>query len=337
MTTFQPIIFGHGLSGQAIERALAVIQSWPTSAWKFSGTRYAERGASVAATIEHVENPLIFIANPHALHTDLILQCNELKIPLVFCEKPAATTRSDREKLTTVQTEVAVFHGYRMMWGPQTLKRLLQDQSFGEIIGIECRYWQSSAAIQAYELSLSNSRHPRDIWKNKPELSGPGDVLLDLATHWMDLIVFLAGANPKRASGFRSYVNAEAPHRDTHLQINLAFPNGSYGCGSISKTVHGAGNDLEISILGSKISASWNFLNADQITVGQNRDKTTLSRAASEIGSRQPCFHGLGWLEGYIETIRCGLLSLNNSNAISFPNLKSSLECFDSLQSISWN
>ncbi len=333
---FQPLIYGRGVSGQAIERSLSVIESLPDSKWSFGKVRYAERGLKVKDLIRGVSDPLIFIANPHALHADLIKQCDDEKLPLVFCEKPTVTSASDRELLSTVKLKVAVLHGYRMMWGPQTLRRLVDDQSFGKIFGIECRYWQSSVATQAYEAAASGAKAPRPIWKNSAELSGGADVLIDLATHWMDLVVFLAGAFPKTSRGFRSYVNAESPHRDSHVQLTLDFGDDCYGSGSISKTVHGAGNDLEISILGSKISAHWSFQNPDQIVVGQNRDKTTLSRTSSQLGSRQPCFHGLGWLEGYVEVIHQGLQGLNDPSHNRFPDLPTSLSNFDLLQNTIW-
>ncbi len=119
---------------------------------------------------------------------------------------------------------------------------------FGTLISIEGRYWQSSAA-----------RTPtRGSWKNDPALGGRFDVLLDLATHWADLVTHIYGRLPDRTSVRRSFVNAAAAHRDTHVHLTMEFGD-LVSFGSVSKTVHGAENTLELEILGERASASWAF------------------------------------------------------------------------------
>ena len=40
-------------------------------------------------------------------------------------------------------------HGNRRMWGPQTIVRMIAEGEIGDVISIDGRYWQSSAAQMA--------------------------------------------------------------------------------------------------------------------------------------------------------------------------------------------
>jgi predicted dehydrogenase len=48
-------------------------------------------------------------------------------------------------------------------------------------------------------------------------------VLFDIATHWADAVIFLAGKTPDKLSLWRSFKNAEAPHGDTHVHLAMEF------------------------------------------------------------------------------------------------------------------
>lgn len=66
------------------------------------------------------------------------------------------------QALKDVKTSVAILHGYRMMWGPQTLHQMLTAGEFGQIISLESRYWQSSVArlTKPQKRSLESGRLP---------------------------------------------------------------------------------------------------------------------------------------------------------------------------------
>src|SRR6185369_8855913 len=136
-----------------------------------------------------------------------------------------------------------------------TLKQMLESGIFGELISIEGHYWQSSAAQKALE--PAGKPHP---WKNDPALSGGSDAFIDIAVHWVDMAAYLMGESSFKGSKWLSYANAEAPHRDNHVHLNLEFSKDKRAMVSVSKTVHGASNDFEITVLGTEQSATWNFL-----------------------------------------------------------------------------
>jgi predicted dehydrogenase len=156
------------------------------------------------------------------------------------------------------------------------------------LISIEGRYWHSSATRESTGAS----------WKDAPELGGGVGALLDLATHWADLVTYICGGLPGKAAVRRWFVNAPSPNRDTHVHLTMEFGE-LLSFGSISKTVHGAGNILEISVLGERASASWSFQNPDVVVWGDKGAQTTQVRSAPDLPSRPAPFHGLGWMEGY--------------------------------------
>jgi predicted dehydrogenase len=101
----------------------------------------------------------------------------------------------------------------------------------------------------------------------------------------------------------RWYVNAASPHRDTHVHLTMEHDDGTITLGSVSKTVHGAGNHLELHVLGEKATASWTFTAPDEIVWGEGRARRTQVRIEREPPARPAPFHGLGWMEGYVRLV----------------------------------
>jgi len=321
----QPFILGSGRAAQAIAKSFHMIgMQEPELA--LTTPRQLGRGDSLAGLCDPSVTNLLAIANPTGLHAKTILEAAQVGFDAILCEKPVCVTLDEIKSLREVTAKVAVFHGYRQMWGPQNLRRLLQTGEFGEIISIESRYWQASVASRAAEGKLNSAD-----WKNDPKLNGHHDVLLDLGTHWADLMTYLMGEKPSGAQGWISYVNAETPHRDTHVNLTLKYPGGARALGSISKAVHGATNGFELNILGAKQSAYWNFLSPDEVTLGKGRDRFIITRKESLLGGQQPPFHGLGWVDGYAEIVRQTLLDLTGKDFMPYPTLQESLDATEVL------
>ncbi|MFY7994157.1 MAG: Gfo/Idh/MocA family protein [Bacteriovoracaceae bacterium] len=319
-----PFLIGSGMAGQAILKSLEVIKLISPEL-HLAPTVPLKRDQSLEGLVANAENAVLFIANPSALHASTILKAETVGFKTIVCEKPIATDLDQIELLKKVKARVAVLHGYRMMWGPQTIEKMLNGGEFGELISIESRFWQSSVAQKA--LSKAPERAP---WKSDISLNGKYDVLLDLGSHWIDMITYLAADFPSSTEARLSTINALSPGRDTHLNLNLQFNNGLYATGSISKAVHGTGNSFEINILGAKKSCSWNFLNPDEIIIGEGAHQLTRKRTESSLGGKQNSFHGLGWIDGHIEVIHQILMELNGKKG-DYPNLEVSLKNLESL------
>jgi predicted dehydrogenase len=273
-----------------------------------------------------VANPILVIANPHGLHAKAILEGEKAGFKAIVTEKPAAVSPAEVQALKRVKIPVAVTHGYRQMWGIQTLKRLIEAGDLGDVITIEGRYWQSSTAQRALEPEVK-----KDSWKNDPTLSGDYDTILDIGTHWVDAVAYLMEETKFTGSTWLSYANAEASHRDSHAHVALQFSNDRRAMGSISKTLHGFTNHFEVNVIGSLASSTWQFLNPDEIVLGKGNSKSTLNRKDTLLGSQQPPFHGVGWLEGYIEIFKQLLGELSEGGERDYPKLSQSLEVLESL------
>jgi predicted dehydrogenase len=158
--------------------------------------------------------------------------------------------------------------------------------------------------------------------------------LIDNGCHWVDLAIYLMGEPARRGTAWLSYVNAEAPHRDTHVHLDLFFSGDRPARASISKTVHGAGNEFEITVIGSRRSASWAFLRPDVIEIGDGATRSALHRKDVSAGSGTRAFHGLGWLEGYVEIIRQTLLGLLGGSTAAVPTLAEGLQVMRTIFSL---
>jgi predicted dehydrogenase len=303
-----PLLVGRGAAGKALRHALAMYPD------EVAPATWQERGAPLPRP-EDPDMALLVVANPHALHTPCLLEAAERGYRFAICEKPAAVDLDQIEALEGLPMATWICHGYRLLWGPQELRRALVAGRFGKLVAIEGRYWQSSA---------TRSR-TGESWKDSPDLGGRFDVLLDLATHWADLVTHIYGSLPDTSSVRRWFVNAASPHRDTHLHLTMEFGDLAT-FGSISKTVHGTGNTLEVEIIGERASASWSFERPDVIVWGEGGSRSTQVRAEAELPARPAPFHGLGWMEGYGRLVGEVVAHMREGRMTNAPTLQEHLD-----------
>jgi predicted dehydrogenase len=318
-----PYILGSGRAAQALLKSLSILEL-SEKEFEFAKPIQLERNQSLKNLDIREEFPILLIATPHALHASQILEANG-KFKLIVSEKPLCTSLKEIDMLKKVSTPVALCHGYRQSWGVQTLKKLIQADELGEIISIEGRYWQSSTAQR---FLIKNSAQS---WKNNPELSGPFDALLDIGTHWADAANFLMPTKLESIQTWLSYVNSEAPHRDSHIHLYMNFEKDKKAMASISKNIHGASNHFEINVIGSKKFATWKFLEPDTLELSEGSKKAFITREESHWGSTQSAHHALGWLEGYVEILKQSLRNVTKKSFVAYPNLEDGLWIMEKL------
>lgn len=323
-----PVVLGRGASGQAMLRSLAVV-GMTNPELGIRPAIQAPRGARLAELRRSLENPVLLVANPHALHTPAILEGVAAGYKAIVTEKPPCISPEQLAELEALQFPVSVCHVYRAMWGPRTIRKMIAANELGEIIAVDARCWLSSSAQRARDSSA-----PFQLWKNDPALTGPFDVLIDNVSHWVDMAIYLMGEPPQHGSVWLSYINAEAPHRDTHAHVTLVFRGGRPVRASISKTVHGTGNDFEFTVIGSHRAATWAFPRPDVIEVGEGGERRLIPRQDSAIGSGVRAFHALGWTEGYVEIIRQTLLGLIGRSTAAVPTLAEGLQVMRTIFSL---
>jgi len=322
----QPFVSGSGMSGKGMTKALSIIKIVDPEI-QLEPTVQLTRGQSLGGLVNKNFKPLLLIGNPHGLHAQTILEGISAGFENIVVDKPVCVSLEDIPKLKKVTQDIAVCHGFRQQWGPQTIKKMIDAGEFGDIISVEGRYWQSSSAQSA--LGKSSSSSSKD-WKNDPKLHGPYDALVDLGAHYTDLMFYFAGSSPTKSSGWVSYINSPAPHRDSHAWVEFQFPK-FRARGSISKTVHGTGNDLEITVLGAKQAVTWSMEKSDTLKIAQGAKVTILQKPNDKFGSQQPPFHGMGWIEGYIEIIHNYLMKMNGNTSTTYPKLHESLKVMEVL------
>lgn len=322
-----PILVGQGMAGQAILKSLAIISQMDPDL-NIAPIQIVPRGTPLHPYNSTEMMNVLFLAGPSGLHAQQIEEGDAAGFHAIATEKPVCVRSEELDRLSNIRTPVTVFHGYRVLWGTQTIKQMIDAGELGEIFSFEARYWQSSAARNA----LENNPEKR-IWKNDLDLNGPTDALVDLGSHVTDICLYLMADVPLESKCWLGYRNAAAPHRDTHIHLIMKFPGDRRALASISKTVHGAANNLEYTVIGSRGTATWRFLNPDEIQCGAGNRVTTIFRGKNNPSSGAAPFHGLGWLEGYVEITRHTLRHACGLEFMPVPTLKETLLVMQTLLS----
>jgi len=322
MKHITPVLVGRGMAGRAIQKSLAIVSRMDTEL-ELLPLRQAERNSPLSSYLSKEGSHVLFLANPSALHAASILEGVAAGYSAIAAEKPVCVRLQELDSLKGIDTFVSVYHGYRTMWGTRTIKEMMDAGELGEVFSFESRYWQSSSAQKALKGTPDHS------WKNTPDLNGPFDALTDLGSHVVDICLYLMADSPDRTHCHLSYRNAAAAHRDTHVHLCMDFPGDRHAMASISKTLHGASNDFEYTIVGTKGAATWRFMRPDEVEFGKGGTKSIIARETIDASSGSVPFHGLGWLEGYVTVTRETLRYAAGLKASRVPVLSEALAAMD--------
>jgi len=324
MKPVTPIVVGRGMAGSAIMTSVPIIARMDPEL-ELSPVRTVERGRNPAVYISEQTSNALFLANPSGMHAASILQGLESDFDAIAVEKPACVTVDEIDRLKTIHRAISVYHGYRVLWGPRKIREMVTAGELGDVFCFEARYWQSSSAQKSLRGAAEKN------WKDDPSLNGPRDTLTDLGSHIVDLCLHLMSDQPIRCRCRLFYRNAPSPHRDTHVHLTMQFPGDRQAVASISKTLHGSGNDLEFTVLGTRGAATWKFMSPDEVVFGEGSRRIVVSREAKNPSSGSLPFHGLGWLEGYVEITHQTLRRASGLPASPVPDLTEALRVMDVL------
>ncbi len=320
LTRIAPVLVGRGMAGSAILRSLDIAARIDPEL-QLLPSRIAERGAPLQSYVTEDALNVLFIANPSGLHAQSILEGIRTGFAAIAADKPVCVRPGEILLLRDIRAFVTVYHGYRVLWGARTIKRMIADGELGEVFAFESRYWQSSSAHAAL-----NPDSAKESWKNDIQLNGPHDALTDLGSHAVDLCHYMMGTSASGGCCWLSYRNSAADHRDTHVHLQLDFPGSRRALLSISKTAHGATNDLEFTVFGTRGTAAWRFLSPDEVELGCGNRTIFIRREEPCISSATKPFHGLGWLEGYVYITHQTLRAASGLSHTEVPVLKEALE-----------
>jgi predicted dehydrogenase len=320
-----PVLVGRGMAGQAILKSLAVVSQTDSELSLLPARLVPRGGQPISYTSDQVEN-VLFIANPSGLHAQQIIDGSHGNFAAIVTDKPVCIRPEEIPLLQNIQVPVTVFHGYRVMWGTRTIKDMIDAGELGEVFSFESRYWQSSSA----QTALSGAPEKKS-WKNDLKLNGPFDTLTDLGSHVVDICLFLMADKPVESRRWLSYQNSLAPYRDTHVHLLLKFAGDRRAIASISRTMHGATNNFEYTVIGTKGAATWRFLQPDEVEFGSGNRTSIIRRTTTGESSGSLPFHGLGWLEGYVEVTRQTLRLVSGLASLPVPTLQEALAAMDVL------
>jgi predicted dehydrogenase len=319
MIPLQPFILGSGMAGKAVAQAAALLpfteKDLPLLPARFL-PREADFSALVATSRAEGVEPLLALCNPPGLHASQLVQALRAGITTIFCEKPACVNGAELEMLIQAakdypQARIAIGHVYRQLWGPQTLGQWVREGRFGRLIHAEGRFWQASR--------VGGSSTPRP-WMADSRLAGSPSIRLGLGTHWLDLMRYVVNEPLKRmhACSDSAHVTLSPDFaeedQDSFCALTLCgMRSGLTVLGSIANGVHGAAQRLEVTLIGTEMTARWEFNQPDVILTGKGREEQTFRRTRPapqqiaeglEYGSGMAPFHALGWLEGYMDILR---------------------------------
>jgi predicted dehydrogenase len=320
-----PVLVGRGMAGKAILRSLAIV-SQTDSELNLLPVCLAERGVPLNSYLSSQALNVLFLANPSGLHARLILEGVQAGFDAIAADKPVCVRAEEIPLLRSIHAKVTVFHGYRAMWGVRTVKKMVETGELGDVFAFESRYWQSSSA----QMAMKGTAEKRP-WKNDIQLNGPWDALTDLGSHVVDICLYLMAERPLETRCWLSFRNSPAQHRDTHVHMQLKFAGSRRSMVSISKTMHGATNDFEFTAIGTRGSVTWRFLRPDEIEYGSGNQTSIIRRETANASSETAPFHGLGWLEGYVEITRQTLRQVSGLASAGIPTLSEALDVMDVL------
>ncbi len=188
----------------------------------------------------------------------------------VYCDKPLAMTGSDAQEMADLARESGLtcqvtFHN-RFCPALLRARQLVEDGFLGDVLSFRAVYLHTG---------YNDPKRPIS-WKMRRETSGAG-ALLDLGTHIIDIIRWLAGDFGKVNARFRTLIKERPTHAgspelvpvtvDDMAMMQVELPNGALGSIEVSRIATGATDDLRFEINGSRGSIAFDLMDANWLSV----------------------------------------------------------------------
>jgi predicted dehydrogenase len=189
-------LIGYGLAGAAFHGPL--ISSTPGMSLATIVTRDPERrarassdhpDAQLLADVDTLwqrpaDHDLVVVATPNRSHVPLGLAALEAGLPVVI-DKPMAPTAEEGRRLRVAAAErdlfLTVFQNRRWDGDLLTVRRLIADDVFGQVVRFESRFERWRPAVR------------EGAWRERGDPEEAGGLLFDLGSHLIDQAVGLFG------------------------------------------------------------------------------------------------------------------------------------------------
>ena len=258
--------------------------------------------------LDRAELDAVVVSTPHYLHAEHTLAALERGLH-VLVEKPMALTHTDAQRMvqTAEKADRVLMVGYnaRGMGSWRAAKHVLESGTIGQVrqITVACAldarlFWQDVKLSEGVQNRLRSSPLRaafwsdvvvrQGIWRTNREMSGGGG-FVDVGTHVMDLMLWLAGAPPTQVvafaqtvgDGFASIVNTQA-RLANGASLSLTF-NDNVAGGDFSGYGHGR---LTAYADRGLLTADWTgymTTEADEIWVEREGNREKVEPEAAEV------------------------------------------------------
>jgi predicted dehydrogenase len=264
------------------------------------------------ALLDRRDISVINICSPNAAHVDQVLAAIAAG-KSVYCDKPLSVTAEEAARVEAALpgwTGIGQMTLHNRFYAATLRARQLVEEGFlGEVIGLRGVYLHSGSVDPEAPLS----------WK----LRAGGGALLDLGSHLMDLVDWLAGPlaavraetrilYPTRPDGRggRAAVDAE-----DQVVMTVRTVGGALGTLEVSKIATGADDDLRVEIHGTRGALRFALADADVLEIHDRgaRDRplggtrgwtrvSTAQRYGAPAAFPSPRAAS-GWLRGHVHCL----------------------------------
>ncbi|GAA4770886.1 Gfo/Idh/MocA family protein [Microbacterium gilvum] len=240
---------------------------------------FAQATADIDALLARDDIDAISVALPNFLHAD-VLPAVIASGKHVFAEKPIGRTVAEATALQALadasDAVTGVGFSFRRLPGLAALAQAVADGRIGEVHTVRGWYYADYAADPSGALS----------WRYSQEQSG-GGALLDIGSHAIDAVQFVAGAisevrnatlrtviaeRPKPAAGAIGHGASTSDEvgpvdNDDVALLTVGFASGAIGQVELSRIAQGVPNSLGIEVFGTRGHATFDSIAAGEFSV----------------------------------------------------------------------
>ena len=182
-------------------------------------TTWKDAGAMLKET-----KPLLALVTMEAVLTPPVIDAALEQGCHVFAEKPACVRASDFERLAQ-KADAKHLHlmlalANRLTPASQEARNLIRSGRLGKLYGVELH-------IIADQTRLKSESY-RKTWLAQKARAGGGHFTW-LGIHWLDLAMFITGANVEQIAGFSGVVGGQPLDVDDSNAAAMRFDNGMFG------------------------------------------------------------------------------------------------------------
>ena len=219
--------------------------------------------------LDDTEIDLIDICTPNNLHYPIFKAALEAG-KHIYCEKPLALTLEEAEEMLRLAESsdciIQLAFNYRFIPAIMKAKQLIDEGFLGDVINFRTQYLHTGYLNPEKPIS----------WRLSQDISG-GGALVDLGSHVIDLMLYLAGPFKRIMAQTKTFI-AQRPvgagSRETaevlvddHAQLMVELTAGGVGIVEVSRVAQGTTDNLNFEIHGSQGSIKFDVMDPNWLYV----------------------------------------------------------------------